>query len=227
MCFQEPSRHDHLDTVYTLVKVFIPARWEHAQGFVDPEIAPSVKRIAILNVKKTWSWCLTWQFPISRQFTEAGISWLGHSNLGFLGHRWVVFYRTLHQGDQILVKLEMASARTQDRGTSTPSCPVVRAQGLQMRRLHNERAEAQGMEQQEAEGRLRVMPWFEASKPTPVTYFIKDMCPKPTQTLQPTGDQQSKHFYVWGMFLFKPWHLSTKRVPHQPGLSEIFSLKDR
>lgn len=151
MCFQEPSRHDHLDTVYTLVKVFIPARWEHAQGFVDPEIAPGVKRIAILNVKKTWSWCLTWQFPISRQFTEAGISWLGHSNLGFLGHRWVVFYRTLHQGDQILVKLEMASARTQDRGTSTPSCPVVRAQGLQMRRLHNERAEAQGMEQQEAE----------------------------------------------------------------------------
>lgn len=72
MCFQEPSRHDHLDTVYTLVKVFIPARWEHAQGFVDPEIAPSVKRIAILNVKKPGPGVSLDSFPLAGSLQKQG-----------------------------------------------------------------------------------------------------------------------------------------------------------
>lgn len=46
-----------------------------------------------------------------------------------------------------------------------------------------------------------------------------------TPTLQRTRDQLSKHLYLWGTLSFKPTLLSTKRVPSQPLICDIFSLK--
>ena len=69
---------------------------------------------------KSISWYLAQQLQIescaSKQFSRSKDNW-GISVLD----PWVVFQGILHQGDQILVKPEMASARIQDGGTSTVS----------------------------------------------------------------------------------------------------------
>ena len=64
-------------------------------------------------------------FKPTGSLAEARINWLGLPGLGFLEQSWVIFHGILHQGDQILVKPEMASARIQDGGMFALSCPVT------------------------------------------------------------------------------------------------------
>lgn len=66
-------RHDHSDTVYTTVKVFILDGWDLTQRFMGPEISPRVQSIGILNAKNQ-ALVSPQQFHASWQFTEAEIS---------------------------------------------------------------------------------------------------------------------------------------------------------
>lgn len=48
----------------------------------------------------------------------------GTSSPPVIEYSWVIFHGIIHQGNQILVKPEIAAARIQDGGNSGLSCPV-------------------------------------------------------------------------------------------------------